>query len=61
LRKVQTEVLKLLFDDAHLIDGVPNLLQRHPREGGDPRNSPRAIRRLAWMPAFAGMTSLQRT
>jgi len=37
-----------------------NLNDRHPRAGGDPRKSPCGTAsdcyRLAWMPAFAGMT-----
>src|SRR6478672_6292671 len=30
--------------------------QRHPRGGGDPRHRAVWLRRLAWVPAFAGMT-----
>ncbi len=33
------------------------ILQRHPRAGGDPRKLPQSTNPLAWMPAYAGMTS----
>src|SRR5690349_12630377 len=34
--------------------------RRHPREGGDPRNSPRMIGRLAWIPALVPEASTRR-
>ena len=32
------------------------MLQRHPREGGHPRNSPYLCDSVSWVPASAGMT-----